>query len=302
MKKDLLALGAFGPTSRLCDRIEALVDRGRVFASNVSPTQIAVSAAVLLVLAAGAALAPRWLAFAQTPEFEVASIRPYGDGERNSPLFTADGIAFRGVALAAVIGEGYNFPYGRITGPGSRTPESRWGSLSTGYDIVAKAGRPVSKEQLRLMLQALLKDRFKLSLHLETKTAPVYKLVVAKNGPKLEESEIGGVFTMSFAEDSYLFRNTEMMRFIGLLAGHLDRPVVDQTGLAGSYNFKLKAPRLLSAVEPQDVLPKSEVRGDWVSSSLFADLKQIGLELVAGNGSVDYLDHVEKPSETEEDR
>ena len=299
MRKDLLALGAFGPTSRLCDRIEELVDRGRVFSSNVSLTRIAVSAAVLLALAAGAALAPRWLAFAQTPEFEVASIRPYADGERNSPLFTADGIAFRGVALAAVIGEAYNFPYGRIVGPGSHTPESLWGTLSSGYDIVAKAGRATSKEQLRLMLQALLKDRFKMSLHLQTKTAPVYKLVVAKNGPKLEESEIPGVFAMSFAEDSYVFRNTEMMRLIGFLAGHLDRPVVDQTGLAGSYNFKLKAPRLLSAVQPEDVPPKSEVRADWVSSSLFTDLKQIGLDLVAGSGSVDYLviDHVVKPSE-----
>ncbi|HEY6343336.1 MAG TPA: TIGR03435 family protein [Bryobacteraceae bacterium] len=299
MRKDLPALGAFGPTSRLFGRIEALVDRGRVFSSNVSLTRIAVSAAVLLALAAGASLAPRWLAFAQMPEFEVASIRPYADGERNSPLFTADGIAFHGVALTAVIGEAYNFPYGRIAGPNSRTPESLWGLLSSGYDIVAKAGRPASKEQLRLMLQALLKDRFKLSLHLETKTAPLYKLVAAKNGPKLDESEIPGVFTMSFAEDSYVFRNTEMMRFIGFLAGHLDRPVVDQTGLAGRYNFKLKAPRLLSATEPEDVPPKSEVRGDWVSSSLFADLKQIGLELAGGGGSVDYLvvDHVEKPSE-----
>jgi uncharacterized protein (TIGR03435 family) len=300
MRKDLLTLGAFGPTSRLCDRVEALVDRGRVFSSNVSLTRIAVSAAVLLALAAGAALVPRWLAFAQaTPEFEVASIRPEAGGERNSPLFTADGVVFRGVALAAVIGEAYNFPYGRISGPNSRTPESFWGSLSTGYDIVAKAGRPARKEQLRLMLQTLLKDRFKLSLHLETKTAPVYKLVVATNGSKLEESEIPGVFAMSFAEDSYGFRNAEMMRFIGFLAGHLDRPVIDQTGLAGSYNFKLKTPRLLSPAEPEDVPPKSEVRGDWVSSSLFTDLKQIGLELVGGNGSVDYLviDHVEKPSE-----
>jgi uncharacterized protein (TIGR03435 family) len=296
MKKDLLALGAFGPTSRLSDRIEALVDRGRVFSSNVSRTRIAVSAAFLLMVAAGAALAPRWLAFAQTPEFEVASIRPYADGERNSPLFTADGIAFRGVALAAVIGEAYNFPYGRIIGPRSRTPESLWELLSDGYDIVAKAGRPAPKEQLRLMLQTLLRERFKLSLHRETRAAPVYKLMVAKNGPKLKQSEKPGVFTMSFAEDFYVFRNTEMMRFIGFLGGHLDRPVVDQTGLVGSYNFRLKAPGLLSAA---DVPPKSEVRGDWISSSLFADLKQVGLELVAGDGSVDYLviDHVEKPSE-----
>lgn len=205
---------------------------------------------------------------------------------------------FQGVALAAAIGEAYSFPYGRIIGPGSLTPERLWGALSTGYDIVAKASGAASKDQLRLMLQSLLAQRFKLGLHRETKTGPVYSLTVAAGGLKLEESEEPGVFTMMVDDGYFVFRNTEMRRFIGVLQGHLDRPVVDSTGLAGFYNFRLRVPRTLS--EPESDLErktKSEVSADWVSSTLFADLKKIGLELRADTGPVEYLvvDHVEAP-------
>jgi len=57
------------------------------------------------------------------------------------------------------------------------------------YDIIAKAEHEVPKDQLALMLQTLLADRFKLTLHRENKLQPVYKLVIAKGGPKLRESQ-----------------------------------------------------------------------------------------------------------------
>ena len=77
MRKDLLALGAFGPRSRLRGRIEALLAHGRVFFPSASPPPAAASAAVLLILAIATLLTPRWIAFAQRLEFEVASIRPH---------------------------------------------------------------------------------------------------------------------------------------------------------------------------------------------------------------------------------
>jgi uncharacterized protein (TIGR03435 family) len=58
---------------------------------------------------------------------------------------------------------------------------------STSYDILAKAAGPVPVRELRLMLQQLLADRFKLTLHRETKEMPVYELTVAKGGPKLPD-------------------------------------------------------------------------------------------------------------------
>jgi uncharacterized protein (TIGR03435 family) len=296
--EELLALEMFGRGSRLGDRIELLLERGRDFSPRVSLGRVASGVAALAGCVIACAFAPRLIAFAQDsarPTFEVASIRP-DDGRGNSPRFDAGGINFNGVALTAIIGEAYNFPYGRIAGPNSRTPEALWSSLSTGYDISAKASGATSKDQIRLMLQSLLADWFKLKLHFESITAPVYKLMVAKNGPKFDESDGGGVFAMSINQGSFVFHNTEMMRFIGVLQGHLDRPVMDATGLKGLYDFTLKAPQTLAETAPAE-RTKSEISGDWVSSTLSADLERIGLQLVGDKGPVEYLviDHVEKP-------
>lgn len=247
---------------------------------------------VALILAAVIALAQ------DQPVFEVASVRLSPErGVSNSPRFEPNGVNFQGVSLAAAIGEAYSFPYGRIIGPGSLTPERLWPALATGYDIVAKAAGPASKDQLRLRLQSLLAERFKLALHRQTKVGPMYALVATKGGPSFEESETGSVFGMSVSDGEYTFRGTEMRRFIGVLQGHLDRPVADATGLPGFYNFKLKVPQTLS--DPQSELEqkiKSEVSGDWVSSTLIADLRKVGLDLRKENGPVEYLviDHVEK--------
>ena len=67
------------------------------------------------------------------------------------------------------------------------------------YDVVATVASPATKDQLWLMLQALLAERFKLSLHRETKLGPVYNLVVAKHGVKLQAVSAGpgGIKTSS---------------------------------------------------------------------------------------------------------
>src|ERR1700751_5701721 len=77
MRNDLLALGAFGSRSRLRGRIEALLAHGRVFLPSASLARAGASPAVLLTLGIGASFTPRWIAFAQRLEFEVASIRPH---------------------------------------------------------------------------------------------------------------------------------------------------------------------------------------------------------------------------------
>jgi uncharacterized protein (TIGR03435 family) len=237
---------------------------------------------------------------AQPPAFEVASIKLYKDdgGPRNSRSYGPQGINFGGVTLAFIIGEAYNFPVGRIQGPGSLTKEALWGPLREAYDIVAKADHAVPKDQQVLMLRSLLADRFKLTLHRESKTGPVYRLAIAKGGPKLEESqESGGGFVFSGSPGDYVFRNAAMQRLSGFLSGQVDRIVVDETGLQGLYNFTLK--------RPEDVRQNPPVKSDGLSpdspsAAAFADaLKSLGLQLTAGRAPVDYLviDHVEQPSE-----
>ena len=204
---------------------------------------------------------------ANQPTFEVASVKLYKDdgvGDRRfSNSYGPQGVNFR-CALGFAIGEAYNFPVGRIAGP----------------------------------LQSLLSDRFQLTMHREARTSPVYRLVVAKDGPKLEESKGNGDFGISESNNGFAFANAEMIRISGFLTGRVDRIVVDQTGLKGLYNFTLRRP----AEFRED---PAEVKSDGISvtspsAGAFADaLKDLGLQLIAGTAPVDYLvvDHVEPPSE-----
>ena len=225
--------------------------------------------------------------------FDVASVKPYIDGPRNSPSYGPQGIDFRGVSLAFAIAEAYRFPPGRIVGPESLTPQPLWGALSTGYDIVAKADQPASREHLRSMLQALLIDRFHLQVHRETRTGPVYLLTGGKNGPKLEESD-GGMLSIETTSEGALFHNAELERLCSYLSSRVDRIVVDGTHLPGLYNFILqKAPG-----EPEG--PKSEgISVESKSPAVFAEgLKRLGLQLSATRAPVEYLvvDRVEHPT------
>jgi len=236
------------------------------------------------------------------PKFEVASVKLYQDdgvSPRNlHNSYGPQGIDFR-ETLGFIIADAYNTPLGRILGAGSLTKEALWAPLRVGYDIVAKADHAVPRDQLRLMLQSLLADRFKLALHRESKTGPVYRLAVAKGGPRLEKSDATGGFVLTNTPDGLVFRNSEMLRLVGFLSGRVDRAVVDQTGLNGLYNFVLKTPA--NAGQDQAAVKKSEgLSPETPSASDFADaLRQLGLRLIPATAAMDYLviDSVEQPSE-----
>ena len=103
---------------------------------------------------------------------------------------------------------------------------------------------------------------------------------------------------MSVSDRGFVFDNAEMIRISGFLTGRVDRIVVDQTGLKGLYNFTLRPPEELRE-DPAGV--KSEgISATSASARAFTDaLKNLGLQLIAGTATVDYLvvDHVERPSE-----
>ncbi len=121
--------------------------------------------------------------------FEVASIKPSDPAANgvfmirmgNSPggRWTASGIT-----AGILIQQAYDVRDYQISGAPSWVNSER-------YDIVAKADTPnITRENLRVLLQSLLAERFNLKLHRETKELPIYELVVGKNGHKLHESEI----------------------------------------------------------------------------------------------------------------
>jgi uncharacterized protein (TIGR03435 family) len=132
-------------------------------------------------------------ALAQTaensPTFEVASVKPAAPitGNRISVMMrggpgTPDPgqITYNNVTLKNVLMNAYDVKGFQISGPD-------WLD-SARYDIVAKVPQGATKAQFRLMLQNLLAERFKLTLHREKKELPMYALVVGKNGPKMKES------------------------------------------------------------------------------------------------------------------
>jgi uncharacterized protein (TIGR03435 family) len=114
------------------------------------------------------------------------------------------------------------------------------------FDIAAKAPPASSPEAVRLMLQSLLADRFKLVLHKDTRLMPAYVLTQGKSKPKLKEAAGEGNPECKRQPQPgvYSCRNMTMAAFAAWLHGsaadYLIDPVVDSTGLEGSWDFDLK--------------------------------------------------------------
>ena len=187
------------------------------------------------------AIAPASLAFAQ-PAFEVASVKPN--------------------------------PNAKAGGEGS----ARETIDAERYDIVAKATGPAPVNQLRLMLQTLLAERFQLALHRESRELPVFALTVAKNGPRLRAPTADAAPTMQPSGGALVFRNYSMPDLADRLATrpfHFARPVVDQTGLAGRYDFDMRF--ATNEAELKQTMERMEAD----QSSFGPALQDLGLKLEA---------------------
>jgi len=172
-------------------------------------------------------------------------------------------------------------------------------SLADRYDIVAKAAGPVPVSQVKLMLRSLLEDRFKLTIHRETKELSVYILTVAKGGPRFQPSADDGPMSAAPKGGSLQYRRTSMAYLAGSVFSNLPSlgcPVVDRTGLDGIYDFSLKL------FDPDSANGETGPKGDMLrqmDNGLSASLKGLGLKLESQRSPVEILviDHVEKPPE-----
>lgn len=174
------------------------------------------------------------------------------------------------------------------------------------YDINAETDHPVHREQLLMMLQRLLVDRFSLVMHSETKELPVYALVPAKGGPKLQESEAGtspSPFTVGGMADRghLLMRHATLAEFAWALSRVntlRDRIVIDKTQIQGEYDFELTfTPEGsgYSDVGGTAAPGPSAADGDSIFTAI---VKQLGLRLEPQKSSVVcfVIDHVSKPA------
>ena len=112
------------------------------------------------------------------------------------------------------------------------------------YDVEAKSAGdvPPTKKQLQTMLQTLLADRFGLTVRHERKEMPVYALQVGKDGPKLRPAMHADAPVMFrvFQRRQITAENAPLENLTDVLTWLLGRPVLDRTGLEGSFDYKLE--------------------------------------------------------------
>jgi len=271
-------------------------------------------------------------AFSQTaparPEFEVASVKP--SVEADTPMgninrgLHIDGamVSFNGMPLRWYIHYAYTVKETQVTGPD-------W-LASARFDIVAKLPAGAKREQIPDMLQALLADRFKLTLHKESKESSVYALVVTKAGAKMKESpldpdtddgpgksnvdvsvtgqergatvSLGKGASVAFEAQRLVAKKVTMAYLADSLARFVDRPVVDMTNLKGTYDMTLDynlddvRALILSSAPPGTPLPPRQAEVGETTVSLTDSLAQLGLKMEPRKAPLDILvvDHAEK--------
>ncbi|HKE26568.1 MAG TPA: TIGR03435 family protein [Bryobacteraceae bacterium] len=225
------------------------------------------------------------------PRFDVASVKPTQHGRNGEglsisydPEMPSPG-SFRVInnSLEELIRWAYRIKHYQIVGP-------QWlNDDSASFDIEAKMDPTTSRAQVRLMLQALLEDRFKLTFHRETRSSPVYELLPAKGGPKMAAVKPGAKSGISYEGKFWSTISAEKTtagQLASLLSDRLDRPVLDKTGIEAPF-----AVRLEYRIDENDT----------THPSLFGALQEtMGLRLQPGKGPVEVLviDRIEKaPSE-----
>jgi uncharacterized protein (TIGR03435 family) len=245
--------------------------------------------------------------------FEAASVRQNksGDGNSNGQT-TADRVTFRNMSLKRMLLHAYPIQEAQLIGGPGWLDSDR-------FDVVAKAAAGTSQAELSAMLQNLLRERFAMKLHVETRSLPIYALTLARSdgqlGPNLHvagcegystgqgpcgtpgatgrggsytESRDSGGGAMSVgrapgAGASMMMKGTTMPSLASSLSAILKRPVVDRTGLNGRFELELRY-----------TMPGAAASTDSDSTQrapeLFTALQeQLGLKLEATRGPVEVL-------------
>jgi len=235
--------------------------------------------------------------------FDAASVKPSNSSNGGFSMGTSKGrLTVTNVPVRELILKGFHLKDSQVSGgPGWLSTER--------YDIVAKTSNTtISDDNLWLLLQPLLTERFKLKFHRETKQLPVYSLVVAKGGPKLtphiggaegkDEPTISG--RMGSGKASLDVKKISMARLADTLGGYMDHTVIDRTGLKGDYDFKLDWAQEHPGEEiGSSVLTSLQEGLGLAGPTIFTAVQeQLGLKLESAKGPVEtiVIDGAERPT------
>ncbi len=264
------------------------------------------------------------IAFGQAPAvkpaFEVASIKPAQPmpmGQMRINMGADAGmLRYITVSLKDVIRVAYRVKEFQVQGPD-------WLN-NTRFDIVAKLPDGSSKDQIPEMLQALLADRFKLTVHRDTKEHAIYAMLVSKGGPKLKPAEEiaegpgdpakgqvprGAMMMQVDGAGAHLKAPAATLAGLAeMISRFSERPVVDMTGIEGQYSFDLVfSPEALGGMpggrggppmpppgagdHPHSDAPPAEAAG-----SIYESVQKYGLKLDPRKAAMEVLivDQIEK--------
>ncbi len=247
------------------------------------------------------------MAFAQPearPAFEVASVK------RNTSNGRSDFVPRRSGTLVTMyntqVGSLIIYAY-RLQGSYQLAGIPGWPDEWRWLDVDARTAPDATDDQVRLMFQSLLADRFKLQVHRETREMPEYVLALRKGKLKLTPStgknpvkltiedrpysQTPGTCGMSlWREGAHLVCCAATMEKIAAQVGDsLRSPLADHTGLTGTYDLNL-------LFMPEDRTPDPD---QVLAPTLAGALSDVGLKLEKGKGPVEVLviDHIERPSD-----
>jgi uncharacterized protein (TIGR03435 family) len=192
-----------------------------------------------LVLVTAAIAGPLLIAQPAAPSFEVASIKPVDvnpkKGGKEMVKAPPGNLNMQDVSLRSCLAWAYSVKDYQIIGPAWLGNER--------FDIIAKAAPDTPVEQMRLMLQTLLAERFKVALHHEPRELPVFVMVADKKGLKLHESKSDEAAAVKYEGGTIILTNHTMEQVAARLSTPMfgvGRPVLDQTGATGKYDFEIE--------------------------------------------------------------
>jgi uncharacterized protein (TIGR03435 family) len=265
-------------------------------------------------------LLPSLVALGQ--EFEVASIKPSAPNGQGQPIagLQNDGamVRYSALSLTLYLGIAYDLKNYQISAP-DWMASGRW-------DITAKLPDGSDPKQIRKMLQALLRHRFQMKMHRETKEFPVYGLIIGKGGLKLKESpaepvtkggqppkqsvtvaaSARGETVVTYGNGSYFTlgdnkfegKKIPMVIMADALARFADRPVVDMTDLKGNYDFTMEfSPEDFRAMMARATIAQGSVVSVDASKlsdassgdTLFNAVEKLGLKLEPRKAPIEML-------------
>jgi uncharacterized protein (TIGR03435 family) len=249
-------------------------------------------------------------------QFDVVSVKPNTSGDRAVRIGSPSPGRFHAenVWLRFLVQTAWNVKDFQVSGGPAWAASDR-------FNIDATTDAKVPFDQMRLMLQKLLEDRFQLTLHRESKEFPVYELVVAKGGSNLPLSKEGSCVPRdaapqppapgqpppnycgiaSWSPRSLSGNGISTQQLTATLANIFERPVIDKTGLTAAFDANLEwtadrtTPGLMAPDLPLPAEPSAADSGPTIFTVL---QEQLGLKLQAAKGPVEVLliDRAEKPS------